>query len=286
MPSLAHPHVPANTPDMSNYLRHWELEFSPYANAPVTYPAPAHDEALARIDYLCAQRRPLGALVGAPGMGKSTVLASAKEQLRRAGAAVALVDAYAVTPRELLWQVACGLEVEPAIDDSPSRLWQRLGDFASQLTWQAKTAAVLVDDAGIAGPDVCQQLVRLARFQVHGQAPWTIVAAATPQQASRWPDALLELIDLPIELAAWDELTTIDYLQHALVAAGRIQPVFTEDALHRIHVLAQGVPRKVARIADFALLAGAGAEVSIVDSAIVDAAGRETRWPPTPTVTT
>jgi type II secretory pathway predicted ATPase ExeA len=68
-------------------------------------------------------------------------------------------------------------------------------------------------------------------------------------------------------------------VQTALVDSGRFEPLFEEDALARMHELANGVPRQVARLADYALLAGAAAGAQTVDAEIVEAASEEIAWP-------
>ena len=71
--------------------------------------------------------------------------------------------------------------------------------------------------------------------------------------AARLGEQLLEMIDLRIDLEPWDELDTIGYLQLALVEAGCQQPLFDDDSLSEIHRLAAGIPRRVNRLADYAL---------------------------------
>ena len=58
---------------------------------------------------------------------------------------------------------------------------------------------------------------------------------------------------------------TVGYVQTALVDAGRFEPLFDERALARLHELSEGVPRRVARLADGALLAGAAAGLEMID---------------------
>jgi type II secretory pathway predicted ATPase ExeA len=60
-----------------------------------------------------------------------------------------------------------------------------------------------------------------------------------------------------------------------------MEPVFEEDALQKLHELAAGVPRQIARLADYALLAGAAANEETISSAIIDAAYNEDAWPAT-----
>ena len=122
------------------------------------------------------------------------------------------------------------------------------------------------------GLDGATQVVRLTRMAAQAGANWTFVLAASPKEASRWPEKLREEVDLRIDLYEWDDMTTVDYLQHALLEAGRLEPVFTEDALRLIHAFSGGIPRNVARLADFALVTGASAAVAIIDTGIVQTA--------------
>jgi type II secretory pathway predicted ATPase ExeA len=107
------------------------------------------------------------------------------------------------------------------------------------------------------------------------------VLAAEPDQAARWNESIRELVDLRIDLGPWSEADTIGYVQTSLVDAGRFDPVFETDALSAVHELSGGVPRRVVRLADFALLAGAAAELNSIDAATVHAAYGEMRWPTT-----
>ena len=138
---------------------------------------------------------------------------------------------------------------------------------------------MLVDDAGQAGPDLLTQFARLARLDTTPAARWTIVLAAEPAQAARWNETLRSAVDLRIELGPWMAEDTIGYVQTALVEAGRLEPVFDEDALRALHELSGGVPRQVARLADYALLAGAAARVDTIDAAMIEAAYDEIAWP-------
>jgi type II secretory pathway predicted ATPase ExeA len=127
------------------------------------------------------------------------------------------------------------------------------------------------------------QLARLARLDSSPHARWTIVLAAEPHQASMWNESLRELVDLRIDLGPWSQEDTIGFVQTALVDAGRFDPLFDDEALAAIYELTRGVPRRVVRLADFALLAGAAAEVEILDAATVHAAYDELNWS-TPTL--
>jgi general secretion pathway protein A len=126
---------------------------------------------------------------------------------------------------------------------------------------------------------VLSQLVRLARLDPAPSARWTIVLAAEAEQTAHWSAALRNLVDLRIDLVAWSAEDTIGFVQMALVEAGRMEPLFEEDALTTLHQLTQGVPREVVRLADFALLAGAAGGMPAIDAITIEAAYEENAWP-------
>jgi type II secretory pathway predicted ATPase ExeA len=263
-------------------LVHWGLERWPFPATPPAdqlYPTSAHAEALARIEYLVDGRRRVGVLLGEMGVGKSIVLQAAARQLSRQGLAVALVDVVAVSARELAWQTACGLGVAPREDADVHRLWRQIADRIVENRLQQVHTVLLVDEAGQAGPDVMTQFVRLARLDSAPSALWTIVLAAEPEQAAGWNATLRNLVDLRIDLAPWTAEDTIGYVQTALVEAGRLEPLFEDEALGALHELTRGVPRQVAKLADFALLAGAAAGMTAIDAITIEAAHDEISWP-------
>jgi type II secretory pathway predicted ATPase ExeA len=269
-------------------LEHWGLERWPFPTAPTAdqlYATAGFTEALARIEYLVQSRRRFGALVGEPGVGKSLVMKSAARQLAKQGHAVALVDAFGITSRELLWHTATGLGAAPAEDADTTRLWRLVADRVAENRLQNINSVLLVDDAGQASPDVLTQLQRLGRLshapQFGGDAGalWTIVLATEQVQASRWSDSVRHLIDLRIDLRPWEYDETTGYLQTSLVEAGRLEPLFEEDAIAMLHELTQGIPRQVTRLADFTLLAGAAADWDTIDAATIVTAYEELAWP-------
>jgi general secretion pathway protein A len=273
---------------MSNFreeplpLAHWGLSRWPFVSVPTAeqfYPTPGDNEALARIEYLVDARRRLGALLGEVGVGKSLVLQVVARQLARQGQEVVLVDSLGVSTRELLWQIASGLGCAPREDADGQRLWRQIADRVAENRLQQVGTVLMVDDAGSAGPDAITQVVRLARLESTPAAQWTIVLAAEPSQAMRWSETLRELVDLRIDLMPWGAADTIGFVQTALVDAGRFEPLFDDDALALLHELSGGVPRRLIRLADFALLAGAAAGAEKIDRGTVAAAHEELAWP-------
>jgi general secretion pathway protein A len=262
-------------------LKHWGFERWPFCGSATNqfYPTAASSEALSRIDYLVETSRRLGVLLGGAGIGKSLVLHNAKRKFSRQRRAAALVDSGGPTTREFLWNIAAGLGAAPAADCDNARLWRLISDRISENRMQQIHTVLLVDDAGQAGPDVINQIGRLLRIDPSPAAYWTIVLAAEPAQTAFWSPAMRELVDLRIDLRAWEPEDTVGYVQTALVDAGRIEPLFEDAALARLHELAAGVPRRIVNLADNALVVGANAGVDHIDVALVEAVDEELGWP-------
>lgn len=272
------------------YLQHWGLDRSPFATIAFgvaggtegsgPYPTRPLTEATARADYLVSQRRRVGVLVGGRGWGKTTTLAAIVAEQRRAGVQAMLLDGVALTARELLFRVAEGLDASPDAADCQMRLWRRVEDALAENRWQGVATLLAVDDAEGLGPDSQQQLARLARLEADPAARWTMLLATAPDTLERLSASLLHLADLRIDLSRWSADDTVGYVQTALVDAGRFDPVFSDEALDLLHELSRGVPRMVARLADFALLAGAGQRATRIEAATVEQAFAETKWVP------
>lgn len=244
------------------------------------YPSQALEEAASRIDYLVSERRRMGVLLGEAGEGKSTILHHVAREQRRRGVRVALVDAVALSPRELLWETASQLGAEPDPGDDLPRLWRRVADQLTHHRWQGESTLMLVDDADQAGADIERQLIRLAGLEAAPDSRWTLIPAAQPARLSNLNSSLLERIDMRVDLFPWSEEDTQGCVQHGLLDAGCDRPVFSDEALARLHVIARGLPRHVARLADFTLVVGAGAGAQEIGPELVEAAFEELRWSP------
>ncbi len=263
-------------------LAHWGLERWPFCRVPDAarfYPTAASNEALARIDHLVEGGRRLGALLGESGTGKSLLLHVAARRLVRNSCVVTCVDADGLTSREMLWQIAAGIAATPREEADVGRLWRQIADRVLENRLQQVATVLLVDNAGQAGPDLVTQLMRLSRLEPTPAARWTIVLAAEPAQAARWPETLRNLVDLRIDLHRWEHEDTVGYVQTALVESGRMEPLFDEAALASLHERSGGVPRRVAQLADYALMAGAAAGVNLIDRSVVEGADQELVWP-------
>jgi type II secretory pathway predicted ATPase ExeA len=262
------------------YYTHWGLDRPPFATGDAQrsfFQGAPQREAVSRLQFLVAQQRRGGLLLGARGTGKSLLLQNFSRQCRLAGHAAAYVSVAGITPRELTWQVASQFDAGPNATDDVPRLYRRLADFARGAPARGTHAVLLLDDVDQAGADCLTHLLRI--LDIETAQPWlTAIVTSASGNSSRVGTGLLDKLDLRIELEPWEVDETAEFLQFALFQAGSRVPLFDEAALVLIHEMAGGVPRQVIRLAEHALLAAAGTGSAWVDVGLVESALEELRW--------
>jgi type II secretory pathway predicted ATPase ExeA len=263
------------------FRKHWNLRESPFRGTldwRRFFRSPIHEEALARLEFLAEERRRLGLLLGPSGCGKSLVLEVFARGLRRTGAQVGNVSLLGIDLHEFLWLVAAELGTNPDRRDDLFQLWRSLLDRLTENRYQQLDTVLLLDDADEAPAPVLDHLVRLVQADNVAGGRLTVVLTATTAPGSsavRLSSRLLELADLRIDLDAWEPGDTVQYVSAALAQAGSMEPIFSTEALHHLHDLAGGIPRRVAQLANLALLAGAGRDLAQIDLDTVDSVYHE-----------
>ena len=260
------------------YQSHWGLRQSPFRNCldlEYFYQNPVHEEALARLFFLVEQRRRLGLLIGPGGSGKSLLLEVFARQLRRRGSPVASLNLIGVEPAEMLWHLAAQFQVSIEPPASTAALWRAITDRIAEHRYQQQDTAILLDDADRASRPVFVQIMRLAQSERSPESRLTLILAGDPKHVGQIDHGLLDLAELRIDLEPWEQADTQQYLAKSLAQAGCTSSVFAESAVARLHTLSQGIPRRVAQLADLSLLAGAGQELEQIDAEVVEGVYRE-----------
>lgn len=255
------------------YESHWGLRQPAFRNVldPRRYFAGnAHEEALARLQFLVDQHWRLGLLTGQGGSGKSLVLQVLAAALRHRGLAVAQINLRGLDPQEFLWRLAAGIGLNPDGVDSPFALWQLLDDQLAANRYEQRSTVVLLDSFESASPAVLAFVSRLAHTEEVPGLELSIVASGHEHQRPHLGRDLAQLVDLRIDMAGWSQLETAGYVRETLARVGASRPIFDESGLARLYELSHGLPRRVNQLAELALLAGAGDELETIDAETVE----------------
>ncbi len=266
------------------FAAHWKLKSSPFPNsaAAAFYQSPAQSEALARLDYVLENHRRVGLLLGRRGVGKSLLLERLAQKWASRGRQIARISLHGVDARELLWQTAAQLGVNPALDESAFVTWRRIEDHLAESALARRPVVLLLDDADETYPDAIPQMARLAQCDATGELHLTLILSAHPQRLKRLGRRLLDLVDLRVDAAPWEELDVRNYLAAGLKAAGVAQSIFDDQAVARLFELSGGLPRAVRQVAELALVVGATHELATIGPDVIDAVHGELNLTPTP----
>jgi general secretion pathway protein A len=260
------------------YQSHWGLRETPFRSGldpRLFYGSPTHEEALFRLHFLVQERRRVGLLMGVSGSGKSLLLDVFANQLRERGLPVAKVNLLALEPAEMLCLLGAGLELNLDPAQPVARLWRSVTDRLIEYRYQQLETIVLLDDADRAAAPTLDLVTRLAQHDLSPATRLTIVLAGQRERISRIGDRLLELAELRIDVDPWEQPDTEAFLSSSLAQAGRQSSVFADPAVARLHELSRGIPRRVSRLADLALIAAAGEDLPQIDAEVVESVYHE-----------
>ena len=135
-----------------------------------------------------------------------------------------------------------------------------------------------MDDVHEAEQDVLNAVTRLVQWHPNQPIGLTVVLVADEEKTEFIGTRLLDLCDLRVELHAWLENETREFIEQAVTRSGYARTTFAPDAISRIHELAGGIPRRIRQIAELSLVAGTTEPGSVaIQSTIIDLVQAELR---------
>lgn len=260
------------------YAEHWGIRKSPFHTLPNPenlFASASQEEALARLHFLVENGHRLGLVSGGAGWGKTLLFEAFARQVRTEGVQVISVPLADVSQQEFLWELAAALGTNPPVSAAPFALWRRVLDRLDQIAALDQPLVWLGDDAHAATDEVLKLLNRLVRRSGAAPLRLTLVLSIRAGQQAILGRAMTDLIDLHVELEPWTAEEVSHYLREALAREGAADSPFAAEAAQRIHALSGGVPRKVNRMAELALLAGAGLQLDELDGEAIEAVYEE-----------
>jgi general secretion pathway protein A len=150
--------------------------------------------------------------------------------------------------------------------------------FLAENSQAGRHAVVVVDEAHLLNDSHTLQTLRLLlNFQADSQAPLTLVLSG---QSSLLP-VMERMPDFDQRLSArcllrrFTPEETASYVQHRLRIAGAEEDIFDSAALETVHLHSQGIPRKINRLCDLALLVGFAEERRTLQAEQISAVAEE-----------
>jgi type II secretory pathway predicted ATPase ExeA len=264
------------------YQDYWQLEtkpFEPLADARFMFPCPGHQAAIHKLRYAIESRRPAALLVGPAGVGKTLAWHALSSQLGESLGKQAHLVFPLLSPREMLAYLAHQLGVsatstQTSIDESLHGLEVVL----IQNHQRGKLAVLAVDEAHLLEDSGLLDALRLLmNLRTAGEPLFTMLLIGQVSALSTMErcNNLDERLEMKAFLKPFTNEETAGYIEHRLVIAGASRPLFTPQALEIAHQLSGGIPRRINRLCDLALMVGYAAGDAEIDGAQLHAVNDE-----------
>ena len=256
------------------YEDYWQLEskpFEPTATAAFRYASATQQAALHKLRYAVESRRGAALLAGPSGAGKTLLTEMLSEQLGENVSKFVRVVFPLMSSRDLLVYLAEQLGAPPAdpaqhtIEESLRRL-----EFAfRENNRRGQHAVIVVDEAHLLEDSGLLETLRLLlNLQTDGQVAFTLLLSGQTSllSAMQRNATLDERLDMKMLLQPFTAEETAAYINHRLEAAGATREIFATDALRKAHQLTGGIPRRLNRLCDLALVVGYAARQHSIDA--------------------
>jgi general secretion pathway protein A len=264
------------------YEPYWRLTRKPFDSGvdPASYyPDEVHQAALLKLRYALESHCGGALLAGPAGSGKTLLVRLLAERLNETFRPLVHLVYPAMPTVELLAYIAD--EFAPAqrpsstnLDESVRRIQRALTDNAAQ----GRRAVLVIDEAHLVdSPRTFEALRLLLNFEVKGQSALTLLLVGQPAvlpMIDRLPQ-LDERLGVKCLLRPLSIEETMGYVQHRLAWAGAERTIFSAEALEAVHRQSQGLPRRINRLCDLALLVGFAEERQAIDETQIDALAGE-----------
>jgi type II secretory pathway predicted ATPase ExeA len=232
---------------------------------------PAFEQALERLRYLL-DRRGIGVLVGAPGVGKSSLLRAFFASLSKTAYAHCYLAHTTLGTMDLYREIARGFDLVPKFNraDVARELKGRL----ERLLTQQKVLPVLVlDEAHLLPATFLNELRILTNFSGDSKDGLTLLLSGHPQLESNLRlavnEAFAQRVVMKIRLPSLSREEVERYVTHRLERAGRTAKLFLPDAMEALTKASRGVPRRLDRLGEHALLIALRDKKKEIDAEVV-----------------
>ena len=240
------------------FLEHFGLRERPFGKSPdprFLFPAAAHAEALARLEF-AAEEREISLLTGEIGCGKTTLIRALVDRVEGKLTPL-LIHHPRLTADELILTLLRQLEIQPA-GDHPARLDQ-LQNKVYELHQAGRPLLLIVDEAQlIPKRAVFDELRLLSNFQLDDDNLLAILLVGQPELRLRLQRPALaplaQRIALRYHVGALSAEETRSLIRHRLETAGGDPGLLGDAAAAAVHRHSGGVPRLINTLCALALL--------------------------------
>jgi general secretion pathway protein A len=254
-----------------SYLRYWKLNASPFRHpqhADEVYTGGTVEEALARCEFAVTQRNRLSLVIGPSGVGKSIVSHRLGQLrlLKTTNEHSCIVGFQGQTPFDIVRSAVQQLDPDlPQEFTNLEQLLLRFSEVVTSLRIVGHHCIFVADEANNLTDSQLELIARLVR--IPGLSTMLCVNEEGLVDLPRW---IMEMSEMRIPLPSWDLGQVADFFDFSFQIVGGDPNIFDAQAITRVQELSNGIPRKIAQIADLALVSGAVRRSGQVSAELID----------------
>lgn len=267
------------------YEHYWQLDSNPFENDAdpnAFFRSETHQSSLLKLRYLIENRKGVGVMVGGSGLGKSYLVRILERQLDESiGPFVHLVFPQ-LSAAELLACVAIELGApQQSVGSDEAGLDRTVREIESLLKRhceQDRHPVIIVDEAHLIDDvQVFQALRLLLNFQRNQRHAFSLIFVGQREllQTIRRVGQLEERLSVKCLVRPLTADETAAYVLRRMTAAGAQREIFAASAMRPLFELSAGIPRRINRLCDMALLVGFADESPVITPEQIEAVAEE-----------
>ena len=214
---------------------------------------PTYDDAKSYLKYAINEGEGIVAITGAPGTGKTTLIAALIAELDSSQVQVGVVTNVQLNTGALVDMVVDAFSLPVNRSDSVSLMSEFMA-FLKRENAAGRRVILIVDEAQGLSAELLEELRLLSNLQHNTRLLLQIflVGQEPLMDIVRSPgmEQLHQRLIAAAQLKPLDFKQTVDYIEHRLHCVGwENDPSFSDEALSLIHKFSAGVPRRINLIA-------------------------------------
>lgn len=263
------------------YESYFGLAERPFSIAPdpqYLYMSARHKEAMAHLSYGLSQGGCFIVLTGEVGTGKTTLCRNLMTDLPE-NVDVALILNANINETELLQTICDELKINYQENNSQKQLLDLINEYLLSSFANNRHTVLIIDEAQLLSRDVLEQVRLLTNLETTKNKLLQIILIGQPELSDLLTRndlrQLAQRVTARYHLGALRGSEINEYVNYRLGVAGCKQPLFSKQALTKLHQLSDGIPRKINVLADHALLSAYSQSQRSVDSKNIKQAANE-----------
>ncbi len=229
-------------------------------------------EELQALVRTCVSQQAMGLITGPPGSGKTTGIRSVTDELPSHKYSVVYLGQDQIGSNLLnRFAASLGLQAKRYRAHLALQISHWLMD---NLESGGKAVVLVVDEAHLLDDGMLEEFRLMTNANYDRQSPLALILLGQPPlrirlKSSRF-EALSQRLRYRFRLEGLDQDETTQYIKLRLSSAGVPPDLFSQDALHQIFQICEGLPRRINNLCSLALLRAKAQKRSTLDAAFID----------------